>query len=83
MASMAACSPMEVRTTTSVDESVRANVDSAVIDELTGVLLLLLKKLLDPVTNLSVGNLDVVLGLTVVGHQREETIVRNVKLAEY
>jgi hypothetical protein len=39
-----------------------------------------MEKSLDLLTNLTLGNLDVVLGLAVIGHQGEETIVRDIKL---
>ena len=46
----------------------------------TGVLLLLLEELGDLAANLTIGHLDVVLGVAVVVHKGEEAIVRNVKL---
>lgn len=48
---------------------------------LTGVLAVLGEKLVDLVTDLSVGNLDVVLDGAVVMHEGEETIVRDVELS--
>ena len=79
MASMAASSPMAVRTMTpAIDQllpkSTRSN------GELTGVLVLLGEELVDLVTNLAIGDLDVVLGGAVVGHEGEETVVSNVEL---
>ena len=47
---------------------------------LTGVLALLVEKLVKLVTDLAVGNLDVVLGGTIIGHEGEETIVSDVEL---
>jgi len=44
-----------------------------------GVLLLLGKELLNLITNLSIWNLDIVLGLTIISHQGEETIVGNIE----
>lgn len=49
---------------------------------LTGVLLLNLEELVDALANLTLGELDVVLGDTIVGHQGEEAIVRDVDLGE-
>ena len=48
--------------------------------ELTGVLLLLNEELVDSVTDLVLGDLDVVLGGAVVKHEGEETIVSDVEL---
>jgi len=48
-------------------------------DDNIDVLLLLLEELVDAVTNFAVGNLDVVLGVTVIGHQGQEAIVGDVK----
>lgn len=47
---------------------------------LTGVLLLLLEQLVDLVANLTVWDLDIILGVTVVVHEGEETIVGDVEL---
>merc|ERR1711977_159538 len=44
-----------------------------------GILLLGREELLDLLTNFSIGNLDIVLGLTIIGHQGEETIVRDIE----
>jgi hypothetical protein len=48
--------------------------------QLTGVLALLVEELVDLVANLTIGNLNVVLGGTIVGHEGKETVVGNVKL---
>lgn len=48
--------------------------------ELTGILLFDSEELLDLLANLAIGNLDIVLGLTVVSHQREESVVGDIKL---
>jgi hypothetical protein len=48
--------------------------------KLTGVLLFGGEELVDLLTNFSIGNLDIVLGLTIIGHQGEETIVRDIEL---
>jgi hypothetical protein len=47
---------------------------------LTGVLAVLGEHLVDLVTNLAVGDLDVVLGGAVIGHEGEEAVVGNVEL---
>jgi hypothetical protein len=49
---------------------------------LTGVLLLLLEELGDLLANLVVGQRNIVLGVTVVGHEGEETIVGDVELKD-
>lgn len=49
---------------------------------LTGVLLLLGEELADLVANLTVGDLDVVLGVAIVLHQGQEVVVGDVKLGE-
>jgi len=50
------------------------------LGRLTGVLLLDMEKSLNLLANLTLGNLDVVLGLAVIRHQGEEAIIRNIKL---
>jgi hypothetical protein len=50
--------------------------------KLTGVLLLLVEELVDALTDLVVGDLDVVLGGAVVEHEGEETVVSDVELGE-
>lgn len=50
------------------------------IEQLTGVLLVNLEELVDLLTNLTVGHADIVLGVTVVVHEGEEAIVRDVEL---
>jgi hypothetical protein len=57
----------------------RANIVINYEGRLTGVLSILGEELCDLETNLTVGELDVVLGLTRVIHEGEETVV-NVKL---
>ena len=47
---------------------------------LTGVLLLGGEETGDLVTDLTVGHANVILGLAVIAHQRQETVVRDVKL---
>lgn len=47
---------------------------------LTGVLAVLAEELVDLVANLAIGDLDIVLGGAIVGHEGEETIVSNVEL---
>jgi hypothetical protein len=48
--------------------------------QLTGILAILGEHLVDLVTNLVVGELDIVLGGAVIRHEGEETIVGNVNL---
>lgn len=47
---------------------------------LTDVLLLFPEHQFDPVTHLTIRDLDVVLGVTVVVHEREEAVVGDVEL---
>ena len=51
-----------------------------VSDVLTSILAIISEELLDFVTNITLGDLDIVLGGTIVRHEREETVVSNVKL---
>jgi len=48
-------------------------------DNDVGVLLLGGEELLDLVTNLTIWNLNIILGLTIIGHQGKETIVGDIK----
>lgn len=48
--------------------------------KLTGVLAILLEQLLDLVTDFILWELDIVLGVTVVGHEGEEAIVGDIEL---
>jgi hypothetical protein len=75
---MAASSPMAVRTMTSAIISNCATVPSA--HQLTGVLAILVEELVDFLANLAIGELDIVLGGTVIRHEGEETIVGNIEL---
>lgn len=50
--------------------------------KLTGVLLLINEELVDSLTNLVVGDLDVVLGGAVVKHEGKETVVSDVELQQ-
>jgi hypothetical protein len=50
------------------------------IVKLTGVLSILSEELVDLVTNLTIGDLDIVLGGAVVRHEGEETVLRDVDL---
>jgi hypothetical protein len=52
------------------------------MNERTGVLLLGAEELLDLLTDVSVGDLHVVLGVAVFAHEGEEAIVGDVKLKE-
>lgn len=47
---------------------------------LTGVLAILLEELLDLVANLTIRNLDIIFGITIVGHEGEEVVVGDVEL---
>ena len=47
---------------------------------LTSVLLLGMKESLDLLANLTLRNLNIVLGLTIIRHQREESIIRDIEL---
>ena len=72
---------MAVRTTTSAIETISfagRMVDSLGI--LTGIFLLAMEKSLDLLAYLTLGNLDIVLGLAIIGHQGEESIIGDVKL---
>jgi hypothetical protein len=75
---MQASSPIAVRTMTSGNMSAVSVFILQVL--LTGVLAILGEHLVDLVANLALGNLDVVLGGAVIGHEGEETIVGNVEL---
>lgn len=48
--------------------------------ELTGILLISLEELGDLVTDFAIRDLDVVLGVAVVAHQRKEAIIRDIEL---
>lgn len=47
---------------------------------LTAVLALLVEHLVDSLTNLTLGDLDIVLGVTGLVHEGEEAIVSDIKL---
>jgi len=79
LASMATSSPIAVKTMTSVVVS-HAFSDHWLV--LTGVLLLLTEELVDLFTNLTLWNLDIILGGTVVGHEGEKAVVGDVELAK-
>ena len=70
---------MAVRTITSSFQSVRSRAYRSP-ERLTSVLAVLNEELVDLVANLTIGNLDVVLGGAIVGHEGKETVVSNVKL---
>ena len=53
--------------------------DSA-LTKLTGILLLFSEHFGDLVTNFTVWDLDIILGATIFRHQREETIISDIKL---
>lgn len=92
LASIAASSPMEVRMITSARRRKplappvkptrgAARCISGRREKLTGVLLLSLEETGDLLTNLTIGQTDVVLGVTIIAHEGKETIVSNVELA--
>jgi hypothetical protein len=68
---------MAVRTITSAFVS---DVLSVLETTHTGVLALIGEHLGDLVANFTVGNLDVVLGGAIVGHEREEAVIGHVEL---
>jgi hypothetical protein len=81
---MAACSPIAVRTITSEK---KARYEQKVVEgnflgvaKLTGILLLGGEELLNLLTNLSIRNFDIILGLSIIGHQGEESVVRDIEL---
>lgn len=39
-----------------------------------------MEELLNFLTNITIRDLDIVLGFAIIGHQRKETIVRDIKL---
>jgi len=51
------------------------------VAKLTGILFFGGEELLNLVANLSVWDLDIILSLTIIGHQRKESIVRDIQLA--
>lgn len=79
LASIAASSPIAVRTITSSLQSVRS-LACCCPERLTSVLAILNEELVDLVANLTIGNLDIVLGGAILSHEGEETVVSNVKL---
>lgn len=52
-------------------------------DSLTGILLLGLEKLGNLVTDFAIRHTDIILGIAILAHQREEAIVGNIKLTLY
>jgi hypothetical protein len=50
--------------------------------QLTGVLLFSSEKLLDLLANLTLGDLNIILGLAIISHQGEETIIGNIELED-
>lgn len=79
LASMAASSPMAVKTMTSGTQSA-TGLGSLVIAGLTGILLVDAEELLNLLTNLTIRDLDIILGAAIVGHEGQETIVSDIKL---
>lgn len=81
---MAHSSPMAVRIMTSVKRSVSESVYFGASKQgiRTGVLLFLPEELVDLVTDLTRGDLDVVLGGAVIVHEGKEVIVGDVELLQ-
>ena len=50
------------------------------VAKLTGILLLGGEEFVNLLANLSVWDLNIILGLTIIGHQREESVVGNIEL---
>lgn len=70
---------MAVRTITSVNEiSLKSNLHNGF--QLTGVFLLLTEKLLDLLTNFTIGHLDIILGGAIVRHEGQEVVISDIKL---
>ena len=72
---------MEVRTMTSGGYQ-RFSCYGKENPKLTGIFLINAEELLNLLTNLTVGDLDVILRVTIVGHEREESVVRDIELRE-
>ena len=50
------------------------------LTELTGILLLLSENFVDLVTNFTIWYLDIILGASIIRHQREETVIGDIEL---
>jgi hypothetical protein len=50
------------------------------VANLTGILLVSGEKLVNLLSNLSIGDLDIILGLAIISHQGKETIIGNIEL---
>jgi len=50
------------------------------VANLTGILLVSGEKLVNLLSNLSIGNLDIILGLAIISHQGKETIIGDIEL---
>ena len=70
---------MAVKMTTSEDVRVDSTGKSGNCG-LTGILLLSLEQLGDLVTDLTVGHLDIILGVTVIVHEGEVSIIGDIEL---
>ena len=70
---------MEVRTITSV--ACQRRTQSSVISELTSVFLIGAEELFDLLADLALRDLDIILGIAVLRHERKKAVVRDVKLA--
>lgn len=78
LASIATCSPMEVRMITSVISNQKRSDATGL--RLTSIFLLGAEEFLNLIADLTLRYLDVILSIAVVGHQGEESIIRDVKL---
>jgi hypothetical protein len=76
---MATSSPIAVKTMTSILVSHAFSEDWLV---LTSILLFLTEELVDLFANLTLWNLDIILGSTVLGHEGEKAVVGDVELVE-
>lgn len=70
---------MAVKTMTSGTQSAKVLGDLVMVG-LTGILLVDAEELLNLVTNLTIRDLDIILGAAIVGHEGQETIVGDIKL---
>ena len=52
-------------------------------DSLTGILLVGLEKLSNLVTDFAIRHTDIILGIAIIAHQRQEAIVGDIKLMLY
>ena len=74
---MATSSPIEVRTITSATLS---KSHMCLGNEHTCILFFLTEKFSDLVTDFALGNLDIVFGVAIIGHQRQEAVISDIEL---